>query len=88
MRRCRKNCLDCVRLDPVRLSQRAIICERTRGEIAADAGLSWPTVSNAFAGRAIGIKSARAISKALKTTVVEIMQSEADQLSGMEAIPE
>jgi transcriptional regulator with XRE-family HTH domain len=64
---------DCVRLDPQKLVALAVRAELTRREVAAKAHVTHSTLTRAFSGVAIGIKSARVIARALGATVAGLM---------------
>jgi len=67
-----------LRLDPLRLSRLSMLKGLLRGELAVSAGLSPASISHCFAGRAVGVRVARKVAKALGTTIEDIAADETD----------
>lgn len=65
--------IDKVNLDAAKLVRAAVMKELTRRELADAAGLTHSTVTRAFAGLPTGLKSARAIARALGSSIVKLM---------------
>lgn len=70
---------DSVQFDPSKLSRRTALRGLLRGELRRMAKLSPSPVANAFAGRSVGIRVARAIAKALDCEITELVAAEADE---------
>lgn len=64
-----------VRIDTAALSAALIRRAMLRGELARRAGLSAATVSAAFAGRALSLRSARQIASALGMKLAALIQA-------------
>jgi hypothetical protein len=67
---------DMVLLDKARLSRAITRAELLRGELAEKAKISTTSISDAFAGRPLGLGSARAIARALGCALVDLMLNE------------
>lgn len=76
MARNRRHSLESVRFDVAVLSRRVAILGLLRGEFGEKAGLSSQPIADAFAGRPVGVRAARAIAGALGCKLSEIVAAE------------
>ncbi|MBI5764946.1 MAG: helix-turn-helix transcriptional regulator [Planctomycetes bacterium] len=67
---------DALIFNPTVLSRRTALAGLLRGELGRKAGISTQSIVNAFAGRPVGVRVARAIAKALGAELVELVKSE------------
>lgn len=56
-----------------------------RKEVSAKAGVSSQSAANAFAGRPVGVRVARAIAKALGAQLVELVKQENEPVASTAA---
>ena len=69
--------IDAVKLDRTKLIAGMVRLEMTRPEVAKAAGISYGTFTNALIGKAIAMKSARALGKMLGVGVAALMAQDA-----------
>lgn len=67
---------DFIRCDVIKMGRMTALAGLLRGELAERAGVSRATVSEAFSGRPIGVRAARAIAKALGVSIADLAASE------------